>query len=371
MKTVVTTLNAKYIHMNLTIRYLKAYAEPEFEVEMVEYTIKEPIISIVTDLYKRNPDVIGFSCYIWNIEETLKIIDNLKKIKPDLKVILGGPEVCYEPIHFLEKNKGIDVIVMGEGEGPFKELLHCYSKGDSIENVKGIAYRIGDKIKINPQAPYIDLKTIPSPFRFEEDRKDLANRIIYIEGSRGCPFQCSFCTIINVQGRKSRYRTADDKFVLFCCIEPAFWKNFCTLAGREDLIGDSSPGPVDFAVTDDPEQTLRREIQSIIETRTQAEWTRLAAEHDLAIGPAVQQDELRTDPKLAARGAFVDAVHPVAGPFTRVTLPALVDGRRSTEIRHHAPALGEQTLDILAELWLSPDEVASLRQSGVIGSPEA
>jgi len=167
------------------------------------------------------------------------------------------------------------------------------------------------------------------------------------------------------------YRTADDKFVLFCCIEPAFWKNFCTLAGREDLIGDSSPGPVDFAVTDDPEQTLRREIQSIIETRTQAEWTRLAAEHDLAIGPAVQQDELRTDPKLAARGAFVDAVHPVAGPFTRVTLPALVDGRRSTEIRHHAPALGEQTLDILAELWLSPDEVASLRQSGVIGSPEA
>lgn len=200
MKTVVTTLNAKYIHMNLAIRYLKAYAEPEFEVEMVEYTIKEPIISIVTDLYKRNPDVIGFSCYIWNIEETLKIIDNLKKIKPDLKVILGGPEVCYEPIHFLEKNKGIDVIVMGEGEGPFKELLHCYSKGDSIENVKGIAYRIGDKIKINPQAPYIDLKTIPSPFRFEEDRKDLANRIIYIEGSRGCPFQCQYCVSSIEQG---------------------------------------------------------------------------------------------------------------------------------------------------------------------------
>jgi len=200
MKVIVTTLNAKYIHMNLALRYLKAYAEPEFPVEMVEYTIKEPIISIVSDLYRRNPDVIGFSCYIWNIEETLKIIENLKKIKPDVKIILGGPEVCYEPIHFMEKHKGIDIIVMGEGEGPFKELLECYSTGRSISEVRGIAYRLDGKIKINPQAPYLDLKTIPSPFRFEEDRKELANRIIYIEGSRGCPFQCQYCVSSIEQG---------------------------------------------------------------------------------------------------------------------------------------------------------------------------
>lgn len=163
------------------------------------------------------------------------------------------------------------------------------------------------------------------------------------------------------------YRTSDNRFVLFCCIEPAFWKNFCRLVDREDLIDENDTAPVDFAVSTD--QSLRREIQKIIETRTQAEWTRLAAEHDLAIGPAVQQDDLRSDPQLAARGAFIDAIHPVAGPFTHVTLPALVNGRRSTEIRHHAPALGEQTDEILSELGLDQATLQGLRESGVIGGP--
>lgn len=161
------------------------------------------------------------------------------------------------------------------------------------------------------------------------------------------------------------YRTADDRFILFCCIEPHFWKNFCTIVGREDLIGEKGSGPVDFAVSSD--QTLRLEIQEIIEMRTQAEWTALAAEHDIAIGPAVQADELRDDPQLRARGAFVEVDHPVAGPFTHVTLPALVDGRRSTEIRHHAPALGEQTDEILAEVGISPDRIAEQRTAGLIG----
>jgi crotonobetainyl-CoA:carnitine CoA-transferase CaiB-like acyl-CoA transferase len=165
------------------------------------------------------------------------------------------------------------------------------------------------------------------------------------------------------------YRASDGRYVLFCCIEPKFWENFCKLVDRTDLIGVSDSGPVDFAVTNDRAQSLRREIQKIIETRTQAEWTRLAAEHDLAIGPALQADELRSDPQLNARGAFVDAVHPVAGPFTHVTLPALVNGKRSTEIRHHAPALGEQTDDILAEIGLAADDVAALRATGVIGGP--
>lgn len=163
------------------------------------------------------------------------------------------------------------------------------------------------------------------------------------------------------------YQTSDDRFVLFCCIEPAFWRNFCRLVDREDLIGESDSGPVDFAVTADQDQGLRREIQNIIATRTQAEWTRLAAEHDLAIGPAVQSDELRTDPQLSARGVFIDAVHPDAGTFTHVTLPALVNGKRSTEIRHHAPALGEQTDEILTEAGLTTQQIAELRESGVVG----
>jgi crotonobetainyl-CoA:carnitine CoA-transferase CaiB-like acyl-CoA transferase len=164
------------------------------------------------------------------------------------------------------------------------------------------------------------------------------------------------------------YRTSDDRYVLFCCIEPKFWENFCKVSDRTDLIGESNSGPVDFAVSSGSEQTLRREIQKIIGTRTQAEWTRLAAEHDLAIGPALQENELRSDPQLSARDTFIDAVHPVAGPFTHVTLPALVNGKRSTEIRHHAPALGEQTDEILGEVGLTDAEISSLREAGIVGA---
>src|SRR5690554_1067836 len=96
MNVVVTTLNAKYIHTNLALRLLKAYSAPEFDVKMVEYTIKDPELSVVTDLYKHKPDVIGFSCYIWNIEKTCQIVKLVKKILPNTKIILGGPEVSYD-----------------------------------------------------------------------------------------------------------------------------------------------------------------------------------------------------------------------------------------------------------------------------------
>ena len=96
MKVIAATLNAKYIHTNLAIRYLKAYAQPDYQVELAEYTIKDPIMNIVTDLIKRKPDVIGFSCYIWNIEETIKVIEMIKKINPTIRIIVGGPEVSYD-----------------------------------------------------------------------------------------------------------------------------------------------------------------------------------------------------------------------------------------------------------------------------------
>ena len=96
MKIILTTLNAKYIHTSLSIRYLKAYAEPDFSVQLAEYTIKDPIMNIVSDLYAKKPDIIGFSCYIWNIEETMKVIAMFKKINPHLHIILGGPEVTYD-----------------------------------------------------------------------------------------------------------------------------------------------------------------------------------------------------------------------------------------------------------------------------------
>lgn len=193
MKIVLATLNAKYIHTNLAIRYLKASAYPEFIPELAEYTIKDPAFNIVSDLFQKQPDVVGFSCYIWNIEETLHVIKMLKTVLPNTKVILGGPEVSYDVHHWLKNHAEIDFIVMGEGETSFKELLH-YLDGDvSLEDVRGICYLEDGKVKIHAQPPKIDLRELATPFRFEEDLPQLGKRIQYIETSRGCPFQCQFC----------------------------------------------------------------------------------------------------------------------------------------------------------------------------------
>ncbi|MEW9108923.1 MAG: B12-binding domain-containing radical SAM protein [Cytobacillus gottheilii] len=193
MKTILTTLNAKYIHTNIAIRYLKAYAEPEYPVEITEYTIKDPVMNIVTDLISKKPKIIGFSCYIWNIEETIKVVKILKKIDPEIQIIVGGPEVSYDVLHWMENVNEFDYIVLGEGEETFKQLLKELHEDLQLENVFGIAFRKDGKVKINPQRNKLDLKTLPSPFRFEEDQKDLSKRVIYIETSRGCPFSCQFC----------------------------------------------------------------------------------------------------------------------------------------------------------------------------------
>ena len=113
MKVVLTTLNAKYIHTCLALRCLKAYAEPEYPVEMVEFTIKDPVMNIVSDLIQKKPDVIGFSCYIWNIEETIKVMSMLKKINPELILVLGGPEVTYDVSEWLDRLTDVDFIVLG------------------------------------------------------------------------------------------------------------------------------------------------------------------------------------------------------------------------------------------------------------------
>nr|WP_263328236.1 B12-binding domain-containing radical SAM protein [Neobacillus sp. Marseille-Q6967] len=193
MNVICSTLNAKYIHTNLAIRYLKAYAAPDFNIQLKEYTIKDPVMNIVSDLYLQKPDVIGFSCYIWNIEETIKVIDMLKKVDPSIYIILGGPEVSYDTNEWMEKLQNIDCIVLGEGEQTFKQLLTELASERDLKKVPGIAYRQEGKILFNPQMNKLDLKELPSPYRFPEDIPHLAKRVTYIETSRGCPFNCQFC----------------------------------------------------------------------------------------------------------------------------------------------------------------------------------
>lgn len=193
MNIILTTLNAKFIHTNLALRCLKAYAEPEYHPSIIEYTIKDPTFNIVSDLYQKKPNVVGFSCYIWNIEETIKVIKMLKTVDPSVVVVLGGPEVSYDTNLWLRQIKEIDYIVVGEGEQSFKDLLDFLSQKRMINKVPGLAYVQDDKFILNPLPPKLDLRLSPSPYRFDEDIPDLPKRIVYVETSRGCPFSCQFC----------------------------------------------------------------------------------------------------------------------------------------------------------------------------------
>jgi anaerobic magnesium-protoporphyrin IX monomethyl ester cyclase len=158
-----------------------------------EFTIKDPSLNIVTDLFNQQPDVLGFSCYIWNIEETIKVIQMFKKIKPETKIVLGGPEVSYDVAYWLDRIPEVDYIVVNEGEETFKHLLSEIKGNGQFDKVAGLAFRNEGKPKINGPREKLDLKTVTSPFRFEEDVKDLSKRITYFETSRGCPYSCAFC----------------------------------------------------------------------------------------------------------------------------------------------------------------------------------
>lgn len=196
MTVLLTTLNSKYIHTNLAIRYLRSYVKDLSKVSIKEFTINQNIDHIRAEIYKDKPHLVGFSTYIWNIEETLQICQGLKLVSPGTKILLGGPEVSYDPVEIMEEHPYIDYIIYGEGEQTFRELL----TNQPLDSINGLVYRSNDKIYKNKDRELIeDLSIIPFPY--EDDYKgDFKNKIIYYESSRGCPFNCEFCLSSTIKG---------------------------------------------------------------------------------------------------------------------------------------------------------------------------
>lgn len=270
MKILLTAVNAKYIHSNLAVYSLRAYAyahvnaqghlhmedqsEPaahmqNIEIELAEYTINQQTDDILMDIYKRKPDILCFSCYIWNIEYVERLVRELGKLRPDMSIWLGGPEVSYDAADVLNRNPAVKGVMKGEGEETFTRLCRIYSEGtgygsagvsakercreegieekvcgeenfadEGLAKTEGITYRdSGGRIWENPWRGAVDLNRIPfvydqiwgehcGPGSGEPGgcMADFQNKIIYYESSRGCPFSCSYC--LSSIDRRLRFR---------------------------------------------------------------------------------------------------------------------------------------------------------------------
>ena len=213
MNVVLSTLNSKFIHSSLALRYLKAYGEAHGQAyDIVEYTINMPVLHILSDITEHDIDVLGFACYIWNIEMTLHVVDMVKAVRPDIKIVLGGPEVSFTADELLERCPNIDYIVQGEGEEAFHALVTALQLGnDGLDPViPGVRGRRDGSILGSLEAVEVsDLSSIPFPYT-EEDMDDLEHKIIYYESSRGCPFSCQYC----LSGNKNTVRFFPQKRTL-------------------------------------------------------------------------------------------------------------------------------------------------------------
>ena len=211
MKVLLGAVNAKYIHSNLAVYCLKAYAEKygdtSDEVSIGEYTINQQLDEILRDIYKRKPDMLCLSCYIWNLTYVEEICREIKKVMPQIIIWIGGPEVSYDGVKVLERLPEVDGVMKGEGEQTFCDLLHFYQDktADGLQNMKGIVYREQTgQIVENEWRKTMDLSKVPFVY---ENMELFEHKIIYYETSRGCPFSCSYC--LSSIDKKLRFRPLD------------------------------------------------------------------------------------------------------------------------------------------------------------------
>lgn len=214
MKILLAAVNAKYIHSNLAVYCLKAYAKKQItseqlEIDIAEYTINQQLDDILRDIYEKRPDVLCLSCYIWNLTYVEQIAEEIGKLKPQLSIWLGGPEVSYDAEDVLRRLPSVSGVMKGEGEITFSKLCNAYVENtisdEILSGIDGVTFRDSNGEMIsNPWREPMDLSDVPFVY---QDMKDFEHKIVYYETSRGCPFSCSYC--LSSVDKKLRFRSME------------------------------------------------------------------------------------------------------------------------------------------------------------------
>ena len=199
MKLALVAVNSKFIHSNLAVKYLKAYTKDlNYDCKIMEFSINDSIERVVEEIISEKPNIVAFSCYIWNMYYVKQLSDLIKLIDNNIKILYGGPEVSYDSEEFLKDSTNyVDYIIEGEGEESFREFIECIIANRSLEGVKGVYYKENNKVVYGGKRKLMDLNKLVFPYN-EED--DLNNKIIYFEASRGCPFNCKYCLSSSIHG---------------------------------------------------------------------------------------------------------------------------------------------------------------------------
>lgn len=213
MKVVLIALNAKFVHTNLAVRYLKKYTEElDYNCKIKEFSINDQLERILEAVIMERPQVVGLSCYIWNMEMIGKLVQLIKKVEPAIEIIYGGPEVSYDSRDFLEKNLG-EYVIEGEGEETYKEFIEYKLSKKKLNEIKGLYYKEpSGEVKYLSSRPLLDMDKLIFPYEIDDN---FENKLVYYEASRGCPFSCKYCLSSTIHGVRFRNIDMVKKELLF------------------------------------------------------------------------------------------------------------------------------------------------------------